>query len=114
VNLWATWCEPCRFELPELAALHERHASKGLRVIGVSVDGQRSASEIRDFVTRRKLPYTFWHDPADQASQAFRAETLPASFLFDKRGTLVWRTVGTVHANDPELEAAIQRALNTP
>jgi peroxiredoxin len=114
VNLWATWCEPCRFELPELAALHERHAPKGLRVIGVSVDSQRSAAEVRDFVTRRKLPYTFWHDPADQASRAFRAETLPASFLFDKRGNLVWRTVGTVRANDPELEAAIQRALDMP
>jgi thiol-disulfide isomerase/thioredoxin len=114
VNLWATWCEPCRFELPELAALHQRHAPKGLRIIGVSVDGQRSAAEVRDFVTRRKLPYTFWHDPADQASRAFRAETLPASFLFDKQGTLVWRTVGTVSAKDPELEAAIQRALKEP
>ena len=45
---------------------------------------------------------------------AFRAETLPASFLFDKRGTLVWRTLGTVSAKDPELEAAIQRALDAP
>jgi peroxiredoxin len=114
VNLWATWCEPCRFELPELAALHERHAAKGLRVIGVSVDAQRSTAEVRDFVTRRKLPYTFWHDPADQASRAFRADTLPASFLFDKRGILVWRRVGAVNAKDPELEAAIQRALNAP
>jgi thiol-disulfide isomerase/thioredoxin len=114
VNLWATWCEPCRFELPELAALHERHAPKGLRVIGVSVDGQRSAAEVRDFVTRRKLPYTFWHDPADQASRVFRAETLPASFLFDKHGKLVWRTVSTVSAKDPELEAVIQRALKAP
>jgi peroxiredoxin len=111
VNLWATWCEPCRFELPELAALHERHAAKGLRVIGVSVDTQRTSAEVRDFVQRRNLPFTFWHDPEDRASRVFQAETLPVSFLFDKRGALVWRRVGTVSAKDPELEAAIQRAL---
>jgi thiol-disulfide isomerase/thioredoxin len=114
VNLWATWCEPCRFELPELAELHERHAQKGLRVIGVSVDVERTATEVRDFVQRRKLPYTIWHDPENRAAQAFRAELLPTSFLFDKRGALVWRRMGTVSAKDPELEAAIQRALAAP
>ncbi len=114
VNVWATWCEPCRFELPELAALHERHASKGLRVIGVSVDAERTAAELRDFITRRKLPYTFWHDPADRASRLFGARTLPASFLFDKRGVLVWHRVGTVSAEDAELEAVLQRALAAP
>jgi peroxiredoxin len=111
VNLWATWCEPCRFELPELAALHERHASKGLRLVGVSIDAERTPAELRDFVTRRKLPYTVWHDPENRAAQAFRAETLPASFLFDKRGTLVWSRVGTVNAKDAGLEAAIAKAL---
>jgi peroxiredoxin len=114
VNLWATWCEPCRFELPELAALHERHAQKGLRIVGVSVDAERTAGEVRDFIQRRKLPYTFWHDPGNRAAQVFHAELLPASFLFDKQGTLVWHRMGTVSAKDPELEAAIQRALAAP
>lgn len=114
VNLWATWCEPCRFELPELAALHERHAPKGLRVIGVSVDAERTSAEVRDFVQRRKLPYTFWHDPGNRAAQVFRSELLPMSVLIDKRGVLVWRRLGTVSAKDPELEAAIQRALAAP
>jgi peroxiredoxin len=114
VNLWATWCEPCRFELPELAALHGRHAPKGLRVIGVSVDAQRTPAEIRDFARRRELLYALWHDPENRAAGVFRAETLPASFLFDRRGTLVWSRVGTVNAKDPELEAAITRALAAP
>jgi peroxiredoxin len=114
VNLWATWCEPCRFELPELAALHVRHAPKGLRVIGVSLDAQRTPAEIRDFARKRELPYPLWHDPESRAADVFRAQTLPASFLFDKRGTLVWRRVGTVTAKEPELEAAIQRALVAP
>jgi peroxiredoxin len=114
VNLWATWCEPCRFELPELAALYTRHAPKGLHIIGVSLDAERTPAELRDFITRRKLPYTFWHDPENRAARAFRTETLPASFLFDRRGTLVWHRVGTVSTRDAELEAAIVRALAAP
>jgi peroxiredoxin len=113
VNLWATWCEPCRFEFPELAALYERHAPKGLRLVGVSIDAERTPAELRDFVTRRKLPYEVWHDPENRSARAFRVETIPASFLFDKRGTLVWHRVGTVSAKDAGLEAAIVRALAT-
>ncbi|HEX8819681.1 MAG TPA: redoxin domain-containing protein [Archangium sp.] len=114
VNLWATWCEPCRFELPELAALHERHAARGLRVVGVSVDARRTASEVRDFVARRKLPYTFWHDPEDRISGAFGVTTLPASFLVDRQGTIVWSHVGAVRAEDPDLLAALEAALQAP
>lgn len=111
VNLWATWCEPCRFELPELATLHARYASKGLRVVGVSVDARRTASEVRDFVTRRQLPYTFWHDPEDRISRLFGVTTLPASFLIDRKGTVVWSHVGAVGADDPALLAALEAAL---
>jgi len=114
VNLWATWCEPCRFELPELAALHERYVARGLRVVGVSVDARRTGSEVRDFVTRRQLPYTFWHDPEDRISGAFGVTTLPASFLIDRQGTVVWSHVGAVSADDSELLRALEAALQAP
>jgi thiol-disulfide isomerase/thioredoxin len=60
VNVWATWCEPCRQELPVLVELHRRHA--GLHVVGVSVDRARSSQELVDFVARRKIPFEIWHD----------------------------------------------------
>ncbi len=113
VNLWATWCEPCRFELPELATLHARYASKGLRVVGVSVDSRRNSREVRDFVNRRQLPYAFWHDPEDRISRVFGVATLPASFLIDRKGTIVWSHVGAVRADDPGLLAALRASLRT-
>lgn len=114
VNLWATWCEPCRFELPVFAALHQRFEAKGLRVVGVSLDDTRSPAELREFAQRRGLKYPLWHDPENRAVQTFRVGTIPASFLFDKRGVLVWRRLGMMSAEDPELAAAIEHALAAP
>lgn len=114
VNLWATWCEPCRFEIPTLAALHERFAPRGLRVVGVSLDDLKTPAELREFAQRRGLTYPLWHDPKGRATQAFRVGILPASFLFDKKGVLVWRQLGMVSAEDAELAAAIERALAAP
>jgi thiol-disulfide isomerase/thioredoxin len=110
VNLWATWCEPCRHEMPELATLHARHAGQ-LRVIGVSVDQQKTAAELRRFVERRKLPFEFWHDPEDRATDRFGLTTLPATLLFDRRGVLVWHKRGAITADEPGLAAAIAAAL---
>jgi len=82
--------------------------------VGVSLDAQHKPTEIREFARRRGLKYPLWRDPENRAAEAFRVETLPASFLFDQRGVLVWRRVGTVNAKDPELAAVLERVLVAP
>jgi peroxiredoxin len=114
VNVWATWCEPCRQELPELATLHARYQKQGLRVVGVSVDKDLPTPEVAAFVARRKLPFAVWHDAKDQLSRTLGVTTLPVSFVVDKKGTLVWRSEGAVHADDKALLAAIDSALAPP
>lgn len=104
INVWATWCEPCRHELPELARLHEK---TGLRVVAISVDQRVSTAEVRAFADRRKLPFAVWHDPADRVSSLLGVSTLPASFLFAADGKLVWRREGAITADDAELAAAL-------
>lgn len=112
VNLWAIWCEPCRHELPELAALHLRYASKGLRVVAINVDRDRIRGEVAAFAERRKLPFTVWHDPSDAASRLLGADLLPTSYLVGRDGRLLWKHSGALTANDPEVVAAIERALS--
>ena len=110
LNLWASWCEPCRQELPSLEALHQRLGKRGLRVVGVSVDRERTAEELRA-LTEGALTFPIWHDPDDQTSRAFGVDLLPATFLFDRKGALVWQRSGAIAARDPELAAALERVL---
>jgi peroxiredoxin len=109
LNVWATWCEPCRQELPELARLHARFAPRGVQVVAVSVDRQRSRDEIASFVTRRALPFTVWHDPADRTSAALGVAALPATLLVDRDGVIRWRSAGAVRADDRALVEALER-----
>ena len=112
INVWATWCEPCRKEMPDLAAVQEAYRARGLTVVGLDVDRSKRDDEIAAFAARRGATYTIWRDVDDRASTAFAVSTYPVSLLIDRRGTIAWRRDGAITRDDPELLAAIDAALS--
>jgi thiol-disulfide isomerase/thioredoxin len=111
LNFWATWCLPCLGEMPELAALQERFGNEGLAVVGVNIDTPELLTRVRAMVAERKLPFTIWLDPAGKLVRPLKVEVLPTTLVFDRSGRLVWRRDRAITATDPELQAAIRRAL---
>ena len=111
LNVWATWCHPCRDEIPVLQALHERYRQRGFAVIGVSVDGRGEEATIREFARDFGMTYDLWHDPEERVQSAFLAVGVPATFLIDRDGVLRWRHVGPIRATDTTLVREIERAL---
>jgi cytochrome c biogenesis protein CcmG, thiol:disulfide interchange protein DsbE len=111
LNVWATWCHPCRDEIPVLQALHERYGGRGLKLVGVSVDAQGEEPKIREFASEFGMTYPIWFDPAERVSTTFLIVGVPATFLIAKDGTLLWRRTGPVHANDTTLTRLIEQAL---
>lgn len=111
LNVWATWCEPCRQEMPELQALHARHSAQGLTVVGVSVDAARLGAEVRRMVEDFGLTYPNIHDARNTIGPAFKVVGYPTSFLIDRHGAIAWRRDGLLEPNDAELAAAITSAL---
>lgn len=113
LNIWATWCHPCRTEIPELRELHDRYRARGLNLIGVSVDADGSDEAIRSFMNDFRMTFPIWRDPDERISTQFLAVGVPATFLMDKEGILRWRKIGPIAPNDTSLATAIERALGT-
>ena len=111
LNVWATWCVPCRKEMPELQALAQQHGSAGLRVVGVSVDESGSDEVIRQFTKDLGITYTVLRDPGERINDLFYVIGVPASFLIDRTGRIAWRFQGPFSRNDSTLQAALQAAL---
>ena len=112
LNVWATWCEPCRKEMPELQALHARHPPRGFPVLGVSVDAARLAGEVRRMVAEYGLTYPNVHDARNSIGAALKVVGYPTTFLIDREGGIVWRKDGMLEPGDPELARLLAATLN--
>ncbi len=90
VNNWATWCPPCRAEMPELNAYYEAHKDEDFVLIGIS-SGDTQA-QIEEFIQVYGLSFPMWQDPTSASLSAFRMDYLPSSFVIDPSGTvrLAW------------------------
>ena len=113
LNIWATWCHPCRDEIPELREIHKRYRDRGLELIGVSVDTDGTDETIRTFMKDFQMTFPIWRDPDERISTQFLAVGVPATFLIDKEGILRWRKTGPIAPNDTSLTSAIERALGS-
>jgi cytochrome c biogenesis protein CcmG/thiol:disulfide interchange protein DsbE len=107
VNLWATWCPPCRVEMPDLAALYQAHQAEEFIILGV--DDQERKETVSEFLAQNPLPYPILLDPDSRVARAYGVSFLPASFLIDRRGVL--RTTLPGQSTRVRLEAAIKPLL---
>ena len=109
LNVWATWCHPCREEIPALQKLQE--ARPGVAVVGVSIDDPGQEADIRTFLRGYGARYAIWLDPDQRVSSTFATVGVPTTFLIGADGKLLWKHVGPVRADDPALNRAIDAEL---
>jgi peroxiredoxin len=89
VNFWATWCPPCRKEIPDLEALYERFRDAGLVILAIS---DEKADKVRPFVAEKKMSYPVLLDPGT-IHKMFRVEGIPKNFVYDREGKLVAQSI---------------------
>ena len=90
VNFWATWCPPCRKEMPDLETLYERFNSKGLVVLAIS---DEEAAKVEPFIRERKVSFPVLLDPGRKINGMFVVEGIPKSFVYDREGKLVAQSI---------------------
>jgi len=114
VNLWATWCGPCRMEIPELVKLYKEFQPQGLEIVGLSTeDPDASADAVRDFVRSFEMGYAVGWSPNDVSISLMRGNTnIPQSFLVARDGRILKRFVGfSPNTTPPALRKEIEAAL---
>jgi thiol-disulfide isomerase/thioredoxin len=96
VNLWATWCPPCKEEMPTLQAYHDKYKEQGFTIIAIN-DGDPTPDVVQ-FVKDYQLTFPVWLDPTYIATdQAFKTLNLPSSFVIDRGGTVRLQWVGEIN-----------------
>ena len=101
VNFWATWCPPCRAEIPDLIALHNQYHNNKFAVLGVAMDYD-SAQQVADFVHKMHISYPIVLGDEKLASEVGQVEGLPTSYLFNPQGKIVAMQVGALSREDIE------------
>jgi peroxiredoxin len=86
VNFWATWCPPCRKEMPDLEALYQRFKENGLVVLAISDEGD---GKVKPFIEEHKYSYPILLDTGRKVNALFRVQGIPKSFVYDRNGKLV-------------------------
>jgi cytochrome c-type biogenesis protein len=110
LNTWATWCKPCRDEMPDFEVISKRHAADGLRVVGVNIDESAGDEAVRRFTDGIGVTFEQWRDPNNNFGKKFRVLGPPETFLVtDGQILRHWR--GQVDPNSPENLPVIQAAL---
>lgn len=112
LDFYATWCEPCRAETPELVRLQQQYAGQGLQVIGLNVGGEDDRPEVPAYAKEFGIQYPLGF-PEDELADDYLGDnqSIPQAFLFDRSGNLVKRFVGYSEESGTEIERIIKSSL---
>ena len=108
LNFWATWCEPCRAEMPALDAYYRKHRAEGLELVAVSMDNPKDEAQVRTVMTAFSFPAALFRDSSVKGYG--RIWRVPLTFVIDRRGIL--RKDGWY--GDPGIDAALLDKVVTP
>jgi len=111
LNLWATWCPPCREEMPSLQRVHRDYEGRGLKVVGVSLDNSDAGAAIARFVEQYGIGFSILHDARGRATEVFRTFGLPETFLIAADGRLVRRWRGKVDGDSREFRKVLDEVV---
>jgi thiol-disulfide isomerase/thioredoxin len=114
LNIWATWCEPCRMEIPSLERLQQAYGAKGLKIVAVSIDDYVSEDSIRRYANNFGVTFEILHDPTHAIERSFQATGYPETFVVGPEGTIRKKIIGPDDWNSLGNRALVAQLLGLP
>ena len=112
VNIWATWCAPCRKEMPSMERLYQAYKDRGFRIAAVSLDEGDDAA-VTAFGSELGLTFDLLHDQSGQMQQVYQTLGVPQSWLLDQNGRIVFVAIGSEEWDSAEHRARIEALLGS-
>jgi thiol-disulfide isomerase/thioredoxin len=112
VNFWATWCEPCKTEMPWLENLHKKYSSQGLEILGIAMDDTENEKPIAAFAKKMGISYTILKGTDKVGDLYGGIDRLPLSYFIDRSGKVVQEIVGRP-MEESAIEDAIKQSLDS-
>jgi cytochrome c biogenesis protein CcmG/thiol:disulfide interchange protein DsbE len=121
LNIWATWCPPCREEMPSMQRLHERLGPEGLKIVAVSIDAPlgvfdrvgQVGGDVKAFADELGLTFAIWHDPTGAVQRTYRGTAVPESFLIDRNGLIQKKHPGALEWDSDAMVDLVTRLLES-
>jgi thiol-disulfide isomerase/thioredoxin len=111
INVWATWCVPCRTEMPALEALHREFEDDGLRVVGINIDAGSGDEPVEAFLADLGITFRNLRDPDDRVTRTFRLVGVPETLLVDANGRLAHRWIGRFDPSSENTKEIVRSVL---
>jgi thiol-disulfide isomerase/thioredoxin len=113
VNIWATWCVPCKVEMPAMEQVYRELAPRGFAIAAVSVD-EGAPDDVRRFAQDLGVSFDILQDKSGKIQQTYQTTGVPESFLLNRQGVIVKRVIGAHDWNSEVNRALVQRLLDEP
>lgn len=114
LNIWATWCLPCRAEMPSIEKLHQALGPKGLKIVAVSIDQAGKEQAILDFAKEFNLSFEILHDSTGVIQQIYRTTGVPETFVVARDGVIRKKWIGGEDWNSPQNRRLLEQLLAEP
>ena len=113
VNIWATWCPPCRQEMPSMQRLYEKFKGENFEILAVSIDSEGSEA-VAPFMRKMNLTFRALLDPGETIKPLYGITGVPESFIIDKKGILVEKIIGPINWATPEVFLFFKDLIQKP
>jgi cytochrome c biogenesis protein CcmG/thiol:disulfide interchange protein DsbE len=114
LNVWATYCIPCRTEMPSIQRLYDEYKDRGLQVVAVSVDAPGMEAAIRQFSTEYELSFDILYDPPGAIQRNYMTVGVPETFLIGKDGIIRYKEIGGREWDADTIRALVEQLLSEP
>jgi len=111
ICFWATWCKPCIEELKAYQKIYKKFSSKGMKMVAISNDSERSIAKVKPFVKRKKLSFNVLLDPNRKVAKKYYANNVPHTIIIDKTGNIVYSHAGYKHGDEKKVKQIITDLL---